>query len=107
QHPHIVPVYDSGESSIPIAGGGRLWYTMPYVDGESLRDRLRREGALPAAEATRIAAEAALALDYAHRQGVVHRDVKPENILLSREGSALVADFGIARPLGTTGDPDL
>ena len=107
QHPHIVPVYDSGESSLPIAGGGRLWYTMPYVDGESLRDRLRREGALPAAEATRIAAEAALALDYAHRQGVVHRDVKPENILLSREGSALVADFGIARPLGTTGDPEL
>ena len=78
---------------------------MPFVDGESLRDRLRREGALPTADAVRIALEAAQALGYAHRQGVVHRDVKPENILIGKDGSALVADFGIARPFGATGDP--
>ena len=73
-----------------------LWYTMPFVEGESLRDRLTREGQLPIRDAMRIAREAALALDYAHRNGVVHRDIKPENILLS-DGQAIVADFGIAR----------
>lgn len=107
QHPHIVPVYDSGESAAPIAGSGRLWFTMPYVDGESLRDRLRREGALPQADAVRIALQAAQALDYAHREGVIHRDVKPENILLARDGTTLVADFGIARPFGPAADPGL
>ena len=77
-HPHILPVFDSGEA------GGLLWYTMPYVEGESLRDRLRREGQLPVEEAVRLAREVADALDYAHQQGVVHRDIKPENILLAR-----------------------
>jgi eukaryotic-like serine/threonine-protein kinase len=91
QHPHILPVFDSGESA------GRLWFTMPYVDGESLRERLSRTPPLSVAEAVRIAREAAQALEYAHRQGVVHRDIKPENILLTRDGSTLVADFGIAR----------
>jgi eukaryotic-like serine/threonine-protein kinase len=90
QHPHILSVYDSGATS------GQLWYTMPFVEGESLRDRLTREVQLPVDEAVRIVREAALALDYAHRHGVIHRDIKPENILLS-DGQALVADFGIAR----------
>ncbi|HJR49662.1 MAG TPA: serine/threonine-protein kinase, partial [Gemmatimonadales bacterium] len=93
QHPHILSVYDSGET------GGRLWFTMPYIAGESLRDRLRRERQLPVAEAVRLTREAALALDFAHRQGAIHRDVKPENILLV-DGQALVADFGIARAVG-------
>jgi TolB-like protein/tRNA A-37 threonylcarbamoyl transferase component Bud32 len=94
QHPHILTVHDSGETA------GRLWFTMPFVRGESLRDRLRRERRLPVDEAVRIAREAALALDYAHQEGVVHRDIKPENILLTKDGSSLVADFGIARALG-------
>ena len=91
QHPHILAVHDSGETS------GRLWFTMPYVDGESLRDRLRREGRLSVDEALRITRDAAEALQYAHEQGVIHRDVKPENLLLTRDGNTLVADFGIAR----------
>jgi serine/threonine protein kinase/tetratricopeptide (TPR) repeat protein len=90
QHPHILPVLDSGDA------GGQLWYTMPYVEGESLRDRLRREGQLPLDDALQIAREVGDALGYAHGQGIVHRDIKPENILLSG-GHALVADFGIAR----------
>ena len=98
QHPHILSVHDSGESA------GLLWFTMPFVEGESLRDRLTREKQLPVDDALRIAREAADALDYAHRHGVVHRDVKPENILLT-ESHALVADFGIARALGGTQDP--
>jgi TolB-like protein/Flp pilus assembly protein TadD len=93
QHPHILSVYDSGETA------GRLWFTMPFVEGEALRGRLEREKQLPVEVALRIAREAADALDYAHRHGVIHRDIKPENILLS-EGHALVADFGIARALG-------
>src|SRR4051812_40279366 len=93
QHPHIVPVFDSGED------GELLWYTMPFVDGESLRDRLSREGPLGLTEVLGIAREVASALDYAHRKGVVHRDIKPENILLC-DGQALVADFGIARIAG-------
>ena len=99
QHPHILTVYDSGEAGTREAGGGQLWFTMPYVEGESLRDRLERERQLPVDDALRITGEAARALDYAHRQGVIHRDVKPENILLTREGDTLVADFGIARAL--------
>ncbi len=90
QHPHILPIHDSGEA------GGQLWYSMPFVAGESLRDRLLRDGTLPQEEALRITREVALALDYAHRQGIVHRDVKPENILLS-DDHPLVADFGIAK----------
>jgi eukaryotic-like serine/threonine-protein kinase len=93
QHPHILSVYDSGETA------GRLWFTMPFIEGESLRDRLRREGQLPVADAVRITREAALALDFAHRRGAIHRDIKPENILLT-DGQALVADFGIARAIG-------
>jgi eukaryotic-like serine/threonine-protein kinase len=94
QHPHILTVHDSGDAA------GRLWFTMPFVEGESLRDRLRRERQLPVDDALRIAREAAAALDYAHRHGVVHRDIKPENILLTADGDTLVADFGIARALG-------
>src|SRR6185436_9467016 len=80
---------------------------MPFVDGESLRDRLRREHRLPVEEALRITREAAQALQYAHEQGVIHRDIKPENLLLTRDGNTLVADFGIARALGGGGDEHL
>ncbi|HET7599649.1 MAG TPA: protein kinase [Gemmatimonadales bacterium] len=104
-HPHILTVLDSGETESPEPGGARLWFSMPYVDGESLRDRLRRSGPLPLEEAVRIAREAADALQYAHDHGVVHRDMKPENILLTREGNTLVADFGIARPIGDGAAP--
>ena len=97
QHPHILTVLDSGEAA------GQLWFTMPYVDGQSLRERLHREHQLPVEDALRITREAASALDYAHEQDVVHRDVKPENILLTRRGDVLVADFGIARALGAAG----
>ncbi|HET9039768.1 MAG TPA: protein kinase [Gemmatimonadales bacterium] len=93
QHPHICSVIDSGEAD------GRLWFTMPYVRGESLRDRLRRLGRLSVPEALRITREVAQALGYAHREGVIHRDVKPENILLTEDGVTLLADFGIARPV--------
>ncbi len=89
QHPHILPLHDSGEAD------GVVFYVMPYVEGESLRDRLTREHQLPVDDAVRIAREVASALDYAHRHNVVHRDIKPENILL-HDGQALVADFGIA-----------
>ncbi len=89
-HPHIVPLFDSGES------GGLLFYVMPYIDGETLRRRLTREGSLPIEDAVRIACEVLEALGYAHAQGVVHRDIKPENIIFSA-GRALVTDFGIAR----------
>ena len=91
QHPHILSVIDSGDAA------GHLWFTMPYVDGESLRDRLRRERQLPVEEALQITREAAQALHYAHTHGVIHRDVKPENLLLTEDGSTLVADFGVAR----------
>ena len=96
QHPHILPLIDSGEAN------GFVYYLMPFVDGESLRDRLRREKQLPVEDALRITREVALALDYAHRQGVVHRDIKPENILLS-DNQALVADFGVARAVEAAG----
>jgi TolB-like protein len=90
QHPHILALYDSGEAQ------GFLYYVMPYVQGESLRRLLEREHRLPLPESVRIAREAAEALAYAHRHGIIHRDVKPENILLL-DGHTLVADFGIAR----------
>src|SRR5882724_3966984 len=89
QHPHILPLFDSG------AADSFLFYVMPFVEGESLRDRLNREKQLPIADALRIATEVASALDYAHRHNVIHRDIKPENVLL-HDGQALVADFGIA-----------
>ncbi len=89
QHPHILGLIDSGEVN------GTAYFVMPFVDGESLRDRLHREQQLPIADAVRIATEIAAALDYAHRHGVIHRDIKPENVLL-HDGRAMVADFGIA-----------
>jgi serine/threonine-protein kinase len=89
QHPHILPLFDSGSAD------GFLFYVMPFIEGESLRDRLTREKQLPITEAVRIAKEVASALDYAHRHGIIHRDIKPENVML-HDGSALVADFGIA-----------
>ena len=89
QHPHILGLIDSGETE------HQLWYVMPFVQGESLRDRINREKQLPVDDAVRLVREVASALDYAHRQGVIHRDIKPENILL-HDGRALVADFGIA-----------
>ncbi len=96
QHPHILPLHDSGQED------GFLFYVMPYVEGETLRDRITKEKQLPVADAVRIAGEVASALDYAHRQGVIHRDIKPENILL-HDGRALVADFGIALAVSTAG----
>ena len=96
-HPHILTVLDSGETA-----DGQLWFTMPYVEGETLRDHLRRDKQLSIDEALRITREIASALDYAHEKGVVHRDIKPENLLLTKRGDALLADFGIARALGGT-----
>ncbi|HET6578579.1 MAG TPA: serine/threonine-protein kinase [Gemmatimonadales bacterium] len=93
-HPHILPLHDSGEAD------GFLYYVMPYIGGESLRHRLRREIQIPIEEALRIAREVAEALAYAHQRGIVHRDIKPENILLEGE-HAVVADFGVARAIET------
>jgi serine/threonine-protein kinase len=97
QHPNILPLHDSGEAD------GTVYYVMPYIDGESLRDRLIRERQLPIDDAVRIATEVADALHHAHQQGIVHRDIKPENILL-RDGHALVADFGIAISSSDSGE---
>jgi len=96
QHPHILPLFDSGEVD------GFLYYVMPYVEGETLRERLDREPQLPVDEALSIATAVARALEAAHEQGVVHRDIKPANILLSR-GQPLVADFGIALAVSAGG----
>ena len=96
-HPHILSVHDSGETA------GRLWFTMPYVEGESLRSRLAREPQLPLADAVRITRAVADALGYAQRQGIIHRDVKPENILLQGERCVL-ADFGVARAVDAAGE---
>ncbi|HET8622579.1 MAG TPA: serine/threonine-protein kinase [Gemmatimonadales bacterium] len=98
QHPNILPLFDSGRVE------GTVFYVMPYVAGESLRTRLRREVQLPVEDAVRIAAQVAQALDYAHRNGVIHRDIKPDNVLF-HDGRALVADFGIALG-GVSADPD-
>jgi serine/threonine-protein kinase len=100
QHPHILGIHDSGDS------GGQLWFTMPFVEGETLRSRLTREKQLPLGDAIRITREVADALAYAHQHGVIHRDIKPENILLSGN-HALVADFGIARALSGGADERL
>jgi serine/threonine-protein kinase len=99
-HPHILSLFDSGEAD------GVLWYTMPFIEGESLRDRLNREQQLPIDDALQITKEVADGLGYAHSLGVVHRDIKPENILLSG-GHALVADFGIARAVTEAGGDKL
>src|SRR4051812_4013230 len=96
QHPHILPLFDSGQAD------GYLFYVMPLIEGESLRDRLNREHQLPVDDSVRLAKEIGSALDYAHRHGVIHRDIKPENILL-HDGSALVADFGIALAVSHAG----
>jgi hypothetical protein len=96
-HSHILPLFDSGRIELP-GGQPLLFYTMPYVPGKSLRERLRAEPQLPVEEAVDVARQVAEALDHAHRQGIIHRDIKPENVLLA-EGDALVADFGIARAL--------
>ena len=100
QHPNILGLYDSGEAE------GLLYYVMPFVEGESLRDRLNREQQLPLHDALQITREAAEALQYAHERGIVHRDIKPENILLLG-GHALVADFGIARAVSQAGGEKL
>jgi serine/threonine protein kinase/tetratricopeptide (TPR) repeat protein len=98
QHPHILPLYDSGRTGGPGSGQSAdfLYYVMPFVEGESLRDRLARERQIPIEDAVKLARDIASALDYAHRHGVVHRDIKPENVML-HEGEAVVTDFGIAK----------
>ena len=100
RHPHILPLFDSGESD------GQLWYTMPYIEGETLRQRLGRQRYLPLDEALRITGDILSALEYAHQHGVIHRDIKPENILL--EGNeAILADFGIAHAFTAAGSERL
>jgi len=99
-HPHILSVYDSGEAD------GFLFCVMPFIQGESLRSKLDREGQLPADEAVRICREIADALSFAHGQGIIHRDVKPANILLEA-GHAVLADFGLAKALSAAGDQEL
>ena len=96
QHPHILPLSDSGNAD------GYLYYVMPYIDGETLRDKIDREKQLGVEESVRIARDVADALDYAHRQGVIHRDIKPANILL-HDGRPVVADFGIALAVSAAG----
>ena len=100
QHPHILPLLDSGEAD------GFLFYTMPFVDGESLRERVDRDGALPVPEAVRILREVADALAAAHAAGVLHRDIKPGNVMLSGR-HALVMDFGVAKAVSDAGGEDL
>src|SRR5262249_52881141 len=102
QHPNILPLFDSGSTPRAGPGPGGLWFVRPYVGGQSRRARIQREGRLPFEEALRVAQDVASALDYAHARGVVHRDVKPENILLS-DGHAFVADFGVARAVDLGG----
>ena len=96
QHPHILPLFDSGKA------GSFLCYVMPYVEGETLRERIDRDQQLPIEEAVRIATSIAEALDYAHRQGVIHRDIKPANVLML-EGKPVISDFGIALAVGAAG----
>ena len=97
QHPHILPLFDSGKAD------GFVYYVMPYIEGESLRDRLDREKQMGVKDSVAITQKVADALDYAHERGVVHRDIKPGNILLSERGEPLVADFGIALAVAQAG----
>ena len=97
QHPHVVPLLSAN------ASGDLLWYVMPFIEGESLRAKLAREGELPVAEAVRLLREVTDALAYAHEQGVVHRDIKPDNVMVSR-GHALVTDFGVAKAVSESGN---
>jgi serine/threonine protein kinase/Flp pilus assembly protein TadD len=106
QHPHILPLYDSGQIESSDGSHPLLYYVMPFVEGESLRDRLHREKPLSIEEAVRIGRDIAAALDYAHRHGVVHRDIKPENVML-HEGEAMVTDFGIAKAVSAAGSESL
>jgi TolB-like protein len=99
QHPHIVPLLTAGESN------GLPYFTMPFVEGESLRDRLARHGELPVNQAVRMLREIASALGFAHEQGIVHRDIKPDNVLLSH-GSAMVTDFGVAKALSASSNAE-
>ena len=99
-HPHILPLHDSGEM------GGFLFYVMPFVEGESLRQKLEREGALPLHEAVRILREVTDALAYAHEHGIVHRDIKPDNVMLSGR-HAIVTDFGVAKAVSAAGGEKL
>ena len=99
QHPHIVPLLSSGEIA------GTPYFTMPFIDGESLRARLAREGELPVTEAVRILRHVAAALAYAHKHGVVHRDIKPDNVMLA-DDFALVTDFGVAKALSASANAD-
>lgn len=101
QHPGIVPLYDSGQE------GAALYYVMPWVEGETLRDRLDREGRIPLEESLRILQTVAAALHYAHERGIVHRDVKPSNILLGAAGTVQVADFGVAYAVQAAGNARL
>ena len=98
-HPHILPLIDSGES------GGVLFFVMPYIEGDTLRERIKRAGVLPIQEGLRIFRQITDALAYAHARGVVHRDIKPENVLLS-DRHALVSDFGIAKAIGDMSNPE-
>ena len=99
QHPHLLPLLSAA------VAGSHAYYTMPFVEGESLRARLRREGVLPLDEAVRLLRELADALAYAHGEGVIHRDLKPDNVLLSH-GHAIVADFGVAKAIAAATRPD-
>ena len=99
-HPHILPLYDSGEAD------GFLYFVMPFVEGESLGDLMKREGQQPLLDSLRIVCEVAEALHYAHDHGVVHRDIKPDNIMIT-DGHAVVTDFGIARALDVAGGEKL
>ena len=96
RHPNILPLHDSGEAD------GFLFYVMPYVEGDTLKDRIDRERQLPVSDAVHIATDVAEALDYAHRQGVIHRDIKPANVLML-EGKPVISDFGIALAVGAAG----
>lgn len=106
QHPHLVPLLSAGDVLDPVSGKSLRWFTMPYVDGLSLRDQLNVRGTMPLPAALRLIRELATALAYAHARGVVHRDIKPENILLS-DGVSMITDFGVAKALDDASDEAL